>query len=269
MKPVRLALLLAVLWTAPSVLAASYSFDNSDLWWADPPASENGWGIEFVQRGSVIFATMFVYQPSGAPTWYVATMGPTAPGSAVWSGDLFTTSGPWFGTMPYNPSLFAFRSVGTMTWAPTALNTGTLTYSVDGVVVTKTLTRQTLVNESYAGRFGGLTHITTTGCADPSLDGTSESFGIENISQNGTAVTVVMPGLSGVSCTFNGTLTQYGQMGDVAGSYTCADGSAGTFDISEFQVTEFSVTGRFTMSASAPQQCRASGWFGGTTATMF
>ncbi|HET9765154.1 MAG TPA: hypothetical protein VFR50_16645, partial [Casimicrobiaceae bacterium] len=91
MKPVRLAgaaLVVAMLCIAPRGLAASYSFDNSDLWWADPPFSESGWGIEFVQRDSVIFATMFVYDATGAPTWYVATMDPIAPGSTVWSGDL-------------------------------------------------------------------------------------------------------------------------------------------------------------------------------------
>jgi hypothetical protein len=50
---------------------ASYSTDQSDLWWIP---SESGWGIQFVQRNSTIFATMFVYDPSGAPTWYTAAM---------------------------------------------------------------------------------------------------------------------------------------------------------------------------------------------------
>jgi hypothetical protein len=83
-----------------TAVAASYSTDQSDLWWVDPPGSENGWGIQFVQRGSTIFATIFIYGPTGAPTWYVATMGPTPPGSFVWSGDLFTRTGPWFGAVP-------------------------------------------------------------------------------------------------------------------------------------------------------------------------
>src|SRR5436190_18901396 len=95
--------------------AASYSTDQSDLWWADPPGSENGWGFQLVQRNSTIFATMFVYGPTGAPTWYVATMVPTG-GPFIWSGDLYTTTGPWFGAVPYNPALFTARKVGTMTW---------------------------------------------------------------------------------------------------------------------------------------------------------
>src|SRR5437899_12652131 len=111
-KPARLtilALILALSSIALPATAASYSTDQSDIWWADPPSSENGWGIQFVQRGSTIFATIFVYGPTGgAPTWYVATMGPTPPGSLVWSGDLYTTTGPWFGAVPYNSGLFTF-----------------------------------------------------------------------------------------------------------------------------------------------------------------
>ena len=124
MKSIRSALatlILALSLNTTSVLAASYSTDQSDLWWADPPSSENGWGFQIVQRGSTIFITIFVYGPAGAPTWYVATMTPTPPGSLVWSGDLYVTAGPWFGSVPYNPALFALRKVGTTTWTSTAV----------------------------------------------------------------------------------------------------------------------------------------------------
>jgi hypothetical protein len=49
--------------------------------------------------------------------------------------------------MPYNPALFTGRIVGTMTWTPTSTIDGMLVYSVDGVGVSKSITRQTLVNE--------------------------------------------------------------------------------------------------------------------------
>jgi len=268
---IRLALL-ALIFAASSIAtpatAASYSTDQSDLWWADPPGSENGWGFQLVQRNSTIFATVFVYGPTSAPTWYVSTMGPTSPGSLVWSGDLYTTNGPWFGTVPYNPALFTFSKVGTMTWTPTSIITGILSYSVDGVPVTKSVTRETLVNENYSGHFGGGIHETDTGCADPSLNGTLDSIGVLDIAQTGATLTMTGASASG-SCSYAGTLTQFGQMGDVVGSFACVNGANGSFHMFEFQVTEFSIIGRFTASYNFPAGCEATGWFGGLKVTTF
>jgi hypothetical protein len=100
MKFVRIALaaLLFAFVSSPAV-SASFSTDNSDLWWADPAGSENGWGFQLVQRNSTIFATIFVYGPASSPTWYVSTMAPSA-APFQWTGDLYTTTGPWFGTVP-------------------------------------------------------------------------------------------------------------------------------------------------------------------------
>ncbi len=67
MKSIRFTL--AILFLAASSFvgttwATSFSNDQSDLWWN---ANENGWGIQFVQRGSTIFATMFVYDCQWQP----------------------------------------------------------------------------------------------------------------------------------------------------------------------------------------------------------
>lgn len=272
MKAVRFAvagLILALSCIAQQADGASYSSDQSDLWWADPPYSESGWGIEFVQRGSTIFATMFVYGSAGTPTWYVAVMDPASPGSMVWSGDLIATTGPWFGTVPFNPALVTQTKVGTMTWAPANLMSGTLSYTANGIEVTKNLTRQTLVNESYSGHFGGALHQDTVSCASSDMNGTREQAGVLDIVQSGTAVTITTSPATGASCTYSGTLTQYGQMGDIAGSFSCSDGSSGSFDAFEVQVTEFSVSGRFTSAYAVPAGCEASGWFSGLTVTTY
>src|SRR5581483_4632273 len=88
---------------------SSTSSDLSDIWWN--PA-ESGWGVQFIQSKNVIFATLFVYNQSGQPTWYAATM--TQSAGLVWSGALYSSSGPYFGA-PFNPSAVAGRQVGTMT----------------------------------------------------------------------------------------------------------------------------------------------------------
>jgi hypothetical protein len=171
--------------------------------------------------------------------------------------------------VPYNPAQLTVRKVGTMTWNVTSVVTGTLSYSVDGVAVTKHATRQTLVNENYNGHFAGGIHETDTGCANPGVNGTIETVGILNIVQNGNAITMTALPSTGGSCAYAGTLTQYGQMGDVVGSFSCSGGSRGSFNLFEFQVTPYSVVGRFTASYSVPAGCQATGWFGGLAVTTF
>jgi hypothetical protein len=270
MNSLRLAVAMFILGLssiATTAVAASFSTDNSDLWWADPPGSENGWGFQLVQRNSTIFITLFIYGQTMAPTWYVSTMVPTG-APFQWTGDLYTTTGPWFGTVPYNPATVTVRKVGTVTWTGTSIATGVLSYTVDGVVVSKNAIRQTLVAENYSGHFGGGIHETDTGCANPAFNGTVENIGVLNVVQNGTAVTMTAVSPNG-SCAYSGTLAQYGQMGDVVGIFSCSGGNSGSFHIFEFQVTEHSIIGRFAASTTNPAGCQASGWFGGLTVTTF
>jgi hypothetical protein len=188
-----------------------------------------------------------------------------------WSGDLYATTGPWFGATPYNPAVFTFRKVGTMTFtgSTSSVYQGTLSYTVDGVAVAKNVTRQTLVNENYGGHYGGGIHEVDTDCANPGFNGTREKIGVLNIVQSGAAVTMTSLPATGGSCAYSGMLTQYGQMGDVEGIYSCSDGTSGSFSIFEFQVTQISVNGRFVASATVPTGCQAWGWFGGLRVTTF
>jgi hypothetical protein len=136
MKALRRAacvVLAAVSFLASTAYSTSFSTDQSDLYYI---VAESGWGIQLVQRGSVIFGTMFVYGPSNTPTWYVATM--QFAGNFTWTGDLYATTGPYFGTVPFNPANVVATKVGTMTWTPTSVTTGTLTYDVNGVGSSRT-----------------------------------------------------------------------------------------------------------------------------------
>ena len=259
-----------VLLAAASLLASpaystSFSTDQSDLYYI--PA-ESGWGIQLVQRGSVIFATVFVYGPGNTPTWYVATM--QFAGNFTWTGDLYATTGPYFGTIPFNPAIVVATKVGTMTWdGSQSVESGVLSYTVNAVAVTKHVTRQSLVFDNYAGRYGGGIHQDSTGCLNPALNGTIENIGILNVTQNGAAITLQSFPVTGGSCSYAGTLTQFGQMGHVEGSYTCSDGGGGFFAIFEMQVNIVGLTGRFGANSFSAPGCQITGWFGGLIVTTF
>lgn len=254
---------LAILLVAASAnltpaLATSYSTDQSDLWW-NP--SESGWGIQFVQRDNLIFATMFVYDPSHIPIWYGGTLYPTGD-SFTWSGANYVTSGPWFGNVPYNPAQFSSRVVGTMTWVATSTSTGTLTYTVDGVSVTKLLTRQTIVLDHFSGNFQGAIHRAASSCSSPANNTTTELSAGFFISQvNNTSMSIDTSDALGNVCNYSGTLSQAGQMGSIAGAYSCNNGDSGTFNIFELQVNISGITGRFAQNSNLTA-CVSNGWFG-------
>lgn len=258
-------LLAAVSFLVAPAFATSFSTDQSDLWYIP---SESGWGIELVQRGSVIFATLFVYGPGAEATWFTATMDATS--NLTWTGTLYANTGPYFGIVPFDPMHVGITPVGTMTWAAQTVKTGTLTYSVNGVNVTKDVVRQTLVFDDFSGHYAGGFHRVFTGCANPTLNGTADLLGTTDITQNGTAITIEQDfPASGSNCTYAGVLSEAGQMGSLQVSFTCTDGTGGTGTMDEMQVTPFTIGGSFAATYTNPPGCQSSGWFGGYRGTTF
>lgn len=247
--------------------ATSFSTDQSDLWWN---ANESGWGIQFVQRGSIIFATMFVYDPSGKPVWYTATLTPQA-GANTWAGDLYVTNGPWLGTGTFNPALVGLRQVGTMNWYGQFVESGVLTFSVDGVPVTKNIQRQLLVYDNYSGTYKGAIHVAITGCVIPANNTSGEMFETFVVTQNGQNVAVILLA-NGVALSITGTLTQAGQFGAISGSYffTTGDplkgpistGEVGNATLSAMNVQINTLTASVTLS-STNNGCQSTGYIAG------
>lgn len=251
---ISLVLTAATLYGA-AVRATAFTTDQSDVWSAN---GEPGWAIQLVQRGNAIFATMYVYGPSGQATFYTATLEAQS-AQFTWSGDLIATTGPWFGTTPFNPALVTTRKVGTMTWSAPFVESGTLTYSVDGVPVSKALTRFLVRYDNYGGTYVAAVHTDTTGCSNPADNGTSEDSATFAVAQNGLGVSINVAGSRG-ACTFSGTLSQAGQFGAITGTYTCNTGDLGTFQFFEMNVGVNYLTGRLS-TINTNDGCRDTGYF--------
>ncbi|HTS22247.1 MAG TPA: hypothetical protein VMN79_10615 [Casimicrobiaceae bacterium] len=119
-------------------LAAATNYQG--LWWAAPPGSESGWGVNFAHEGDTIFATWFTYDLDGTPLWLVAIAAKTAPG--VYAGTLYRTTGPAFSAVPFDPANVVSTAVGNATLTFTDGNTGTFAYNVNGIAQVKAITRQ-------------------------------------------------------------------------------------------------------------------------------
>ena len=236
---------------------ASSGTNFSDQWW-NP--SESGWGISVLQQADVLFIEIFVYGPDTKPTWFsAAAYFQSGSGRALFVGDLYATSGPWFGGF-FNPNAVGNRPVGTLQFDATSTDTATLTYSVDGTVVVKSIERQAWTYEDFTGSYYGGLVYDQTGCVNQQNNGHVEelgSFQIEHAANNN--FTLALQSNFG-NCTINGSYSQRGHMGTVDASYSCTYGVNGTITLFELERTFAGMTGRFVGQNNL---CQVSGTLGG------
>lgn len=236
------ALAFALLTLPLQAAAQAAGVDYTDIWYLP---SESGWGVNLVQADNVIFATFFVYGPGNVPTWYTAVVDGDANGN--FSGNLYATVGSYFGN-PWNPGSFVATLVGTASFAPSSPYQGTLSYSfTGGITVTKQIQRQVLTTIALGGNYIG---------------GQSGSYAGNGCSFQGSYtdtfdLTVTQPGdgtvsfkfsylQSQISCTWSGTLVQYGQLYSVPNaSYQCSDGTSSTASMDALKATAQGIEATF------------------------
>lgn len=115
------------------------TLDYTDLWYGGE--AQSGWGFNVMQHPShVIFGVMYTYDASNHPLWFVLPGGswltPTR-----FSGAWYRVTGPAYNAS-FDPSRVKVTQVGTAEIEFTDANHGTLSYSVDGVLVSRAISRQ-------------------------------------------------------------------------------------------------------------------------------
>jgi len=231
---------LFMMFFAGSVPATTVTVNYNDLWW-DP--NESGWGVNVAQQGSTLFLTFFIYGTDSKPTWVTGQLSKTGYsmlGEPIFTGDIVVTTGPYYGG-PFNESSVTRRRAGTASFNPADAVSGTLTYTIDGVSVSKAVVRQTLVNDDLSGNYLGVSYFIWDCPADnfvttPVTQGT--------IRQSGTQFQYQETENGEPTCTWTGTWTQQGVLGRVDGTVSCIDGMNGTFAMSEVASSWLSVSGR-------------------------
>ena len=256
-RTLRMLLIAFTLAAAPLSHASTKTTDITDMWWIP---SESGWGVNVILQYDTAFLTFFVYDKSNNPTWFVATANFVGPSGAdlIWIGDLYVTTGPWFGG-PFDPTTVVNRKAGSVTFRLTSINQAELSYTVDGVVVNKVVQRQTWKNENLSGNYNGGYSFLNTGCTPMALNGVQEDVGTIVVNHTGTSFSAAFDGANS-SCTFGGSYNEMGKLGNVTGNYNCTDGTAGTFDLVEASGTISGFSGRMS---GRSQFCQWTGTFGG------
>ena len=229
---------------ALSAQAATITTDFSDLWFN---TNEEGWGVNIIQQNNILFITFFVYASNGQPVWYVgpatAYTSTTSDGIVSFAGPLYTTTGPYFGAATFNESQVIPRQVGTVAFSAAEISGGAVSYSVDGVTVTKTVRRQTWRAENIGGNYIGGIAGTYQGCG-PSRNGNFEGSVTLTVGHDGGSTVSMREDGAGYFCNYNGAYTQEGRMGRIQGTATCSDGNNQSFIATEVQGSPTSLTMR-------------------------
>ena len=144
--------------TASVMIAGGSAPNYQGIWWNSPATSESGWGINLAHQGDTIFASWFTYDIAGRGWWLVVTA--TKSAANTYTGKLYTTRGPAFNAVPWNPTAVVATEAGTATFTFTDANNGTFNYVIGSVNQTKTLVREAF-GPLPVCTFGAVTDLTT------------------------------------------------------------------------------------------------------------
>lgn len=265
----------ALLLPAATRAATTAGPDYSDLWWN---AAESGWGAHVTQQGDVVFLVLFVYDSGARPRFFVASgMGRAGSvnGADVFEGPLYSTTGPAFASA-FDPARVVARAVGTARLRFDSPGSATLDYTVDGVPVTKPITRQVWRPIDLRGNYkGGIFANATASSCRLGLP-TIAYAGSLTVARSGDTITIDLgfhPGFADFgTCRMTGRWNQQGSLASITqGTYACTFENgptpvAGTFEITAIESDESGFAGRY--AAREDGTCLHSGRLGGFRARV-
>ena len=151
----------------------------TDLWWTAQGA-DPGWIVQLAHQGDVIVATWSTFAYTGEPQWLVTAASRVGPNA--YAGTMYSTTGPAFGTVPFDPAKVNRTAAGTASFTFSNGNAATFSYTLGSVKRTKALSRELFSppagtrcrNEAgavIAGRVFDTAGIAATVCADANGNG--------------------------------------------------------------------------------------------------
>ena len=122
-------------------LAATSNY--SDIWW-NP--GESGWGLTIADHETQLFAVWYTYEASGDPVWFTIPGGTFSGDRRVFTGNVYSTTGPCDGASGFDAArvLATQRGTATIDFGPPDLPAGWARFSgsMGGVAWSKAVTRQ-------------------------------------------------------------------------------------------------------------------------------
>ncbi len=212
--------------------------------------SEMGWGVNVIQQEWTLLVTLFVYAADGKPTWFVGpdvgfVSGDSA-GGRTYAGSLYQTNGPHFSAPAYDESAVRMDIVGTIVLRFSSPGAATLTYTVNGASVTKSVVPYTFRTNNLSGLYIGSASAAnpTPQCMLPLRSGDFDLVAFD-IGHSEPNVTIRLQDQSLETCMMNGQVTAQGKQSEINGTYTCTGGASGRFAIRRMEAGIDGFSGAF------------------------
>ena len=159
--------------TTPPPTVTNYT----DLWWT---SDQSGWGINLAHQGDIIFALLYTYDTNGAPMWLVMSNGDKQT-DGTFAGTLYRSAGPWYGSPGWTGN--TLTQVGTMQLGFSSANTANLTYTVNGVSVSKSIRRFAYATPATTCSFTTASRASSTNYQDLWWNPAESGWGISIVHQ--------------------------------------------------------------------------------------
>ena len=272
---VKAAIAVAVMWLMAGTFRAeaqTFTIDTSaaspvtGLWWN---TNESGWGATITQQSSIMFVTMFVYDAAGAPVWY--TVSCTIAGGGC-GGDMLRIRG---GTPPasaWNGNGITATKVGAMTLNFTSNDNALMSYTLDGNVINKQISRQIFgpappVQPGLAGQWQGAIIEARSNCSQAQNNGNRATYGQYDIGMGvgaSGALAISLASVTGLQCSYNGNFSTNGARLQASGSMSCNDGKRGTWQSTSMLVTARAMSLEIALKLDTTETCTIAAILGGS-----
>lgn len=272
---VKSALVATLIWVLSGTFRAeaqTFSIDTSaaspltGLWWN---ANESGWGATITQQSGIMFVTMFVYDAAGSPVWY--TVSCTIAGASC-SGDLLRISGGSSPTVAWNGNGIAATKVGTMTLNFSGNDSASMSYTLDGNLITRQISRQIFgpappVQPGLAGQWQGAIIEARSNCSQTQNNGNRATYGQYDIGMgagSSGALAISLAGVTGLQCSYSGNFSTNGARLQASGSMSCNDGKRGTWQSTSMRVTARAMSLEIALQLDTTETCMIAAILGGS-----
>lgn len=236
------------------------------LWWN---ASESGWGATITQQSTMLFITMFVYDSAGNPVWYTVSC---AIAGTSCSGNMLRFRGGVTPTTTWTGAGLGNSIVGTMALGFTGNDTGSMSYTLDGLGSTRQITRQIFgppapAVPGLAGSWQGAIIETRSNCTQAQNNGGRATYGQYDINLNGGttgAIAITLSGVTGLQCNYTGNYFTNGARLMANGTLSCSDGKRGNWQSTNMLVTAKSMSLEFAVQLDTTETCTIAAILGGS-----
>ena len=105
------------------------------------------------------------------------------------------------------------------------------------------------------GRWNGANLEKRSNCAAAQNNGTRGTYAQWDIGTSGGLFTISEAAVTGLTCTYNGRITQTGTQRHASGTYSCSDGKQGNFDTTGFIVSDTQMQIRMSIQLTGSESC--------------